>query len=474
MRLHLAEVAEILGTASATPERIAQGYSIDSRQVRPGDLFFAIRGRRLDGHKYVDQALERGAVAAVVERSFKEPAADALIPVNDTTEALQSLARTVRVRWGKVVIAVTGSTGKTTTKEMIAAVLGRRFSVLKSPGNLNNDYGLPQALLALEPEHQGAVVELAMSGPREIARLARMAEPEIGVVTNVAAVHLQFFNSIEGIARAKKELIENLSWDRLMPTAVLNDDDLRVRAFAQGFEGRVLTFGLGKGAQYRASNVEPTSGGGTRFHVSGPGLEEDLQLGLPGAHNVENALAAIAVARLLECTPEDLREGLGTFRNLSNRNEIFTLPDGITVINDSYNSNPRAMERMLETLAEWPGARRRIVVAGEMLELGKSSPELHRGVGRKCAECGVDWLIAVQGEARFFIEGAVERGMDPSRTHFSPMPRDAGEFCRSLLAPGDVVLVKGSRSVGLETVAELLCRNMSGASSEASRSGGGR
>lgn len=461
MRLQLSEVGEILKFTGPALKGVARGYSIDSRQIRPGEVFFAIRGRRLDGHDFVAKALERNALAAVVETGFwernREQLGDSLIPVQNTTDALQTLARAVRALWGKRLIAVTGSTGKTTTKEMIGAALARRFSVLKSPGNLNNDYGLPLALLALDPEHQFAVMELAMSGPGEIARLARIAEPDIGVVTNVAEVHLEFFDSIDGIARAKKELIENLCRDRGEPATVLNHDDSRVRAFAEGFQGRVVTFGLGEGAQYRASRLVKTASGGSRFHVSGPGLEEDFEIALPGAHNVENALAAIATARLLDLPVQDLQEALKTFKNLSRRSEILTLPNQVTVINDCYNSNPRAMERMLETLAEWPGAKRRIVVAGEMLELGETSGELHRQVGRKCAESRVDWLIGIQGEARRIVEAAVEAGMSAARTRFFPGAHAAAEFCLSLLDAGDVVLVKGSRSVGLETVTELLC-----------------
>jgi UDP-N-acetylmuramoyl-tripeptide--D-alanyl-D-alanine ligase len=465
MRLRLGDVIEVLESSCAAPEQVANGYSIDSRSTRPGDLFFAIRGRRLDGHEFVSQALERGAVAAVVERSFHEhsPAwlAAALIPVRDTTGALQVLAREVRRRWSKKIIAITGSTGKTTTKEMVAALLSTRFAVLKSPGNLNNDYGLPQALLELEASHDVAVVELAMSAAGEIERLARIAEPEIGVVTNVAPVHLQFFKTLDDIARAKGELIENLKVAHGRATAVLNFDDVRVRRFADGFKGRVVTFGCGPGAEFRAHQVEAAPGGGTTFRVAGPSLNAQFHLALPGLHNVENALAAIATASLFGVTADDIGKALSAFKNLPGRSEILTLSGGITVLNDCYNSNPRAMERMLETLAGWTGAKRRIVVAGEMLELGPQSAEWHRSVGGKCAECGADWVIGVQGDARFFLEGAREKGTDPLRLRFFRTAREAGEFCRTILREGDLVMVKGSRGVGLEEVIELLGNSLS-------------
>jgi UDP-N-acetylmuramoyl-tripeptide--D-alanyl-D-alanine ligase len=385
-----------------------------------------------------------------------------LLAVADTRSALQTLAREVRRKWGKRVVAVTGSAGKSTTKEMIAAILSRRFRVLRSPGNLNNDYGLPLALLGLEPEHDVAVVELAMSAPGEIARLARLAEPQVGVVTNVAAVHLKFFDSVDAIALAKRELVDYLATLGTYAVAVLNEDDERVRKFAEGFPGQVLTFGFSEKADVRATAVIVDKGLISTIKAKSPKWSADFTSSLPGRHNVANALAAIAVSCVFDILPEDIAQALAEFQNLHQRSEIFTLPGEVTIINDCYNSNPLAMERMLETLAAWPGARRRLVVAGEMLELGPTSPELHRGVGRQCAPSGVEWLIAVQGDARFFVDGAVEGGIHPSRGRFFPDAKSAGEFCQTLIAPGDVILVKGSRAVHLETVTEMLKGQESG------------
>lgn len=457
MKLTMSEVATILGASSAIPDRVAAGYSIDSRTLAPGELFFAIRGPRFDGHDFVAQALERGAVGAVVTPAFCEKAgarlAPALIPVLDPTQALQDLARAVRRKWGRRLVAVTGSAGKTTTKELIAAILARQFPVLKSPGNLNNYCGLPLALLSLVTSHQAAVVELAMSAPGEIALLAQIAEPEVGVVTNVASVHLQFFDSVDSIARAKHELIENLSPPA---TAVLNYDDERVRRFAEGFGGPVVTYGFGAGAQFRAVEHHPTPEGRSRFRAVSQGFEREFLIPLPGRHNVQNALAAIATASLFDIAPEAMAQALAHRPALPQRSEILTLPGEIHLLNDCYNSNPLAMEQMLETLAGWPGAKRRIVVAGEMLELGPLSPEWHRKVGRKCAESGVDWLLAVQGDARFLVEGAVEAGLAAARARVFDTPEEAAECCRGLLRPGDAVLIKGSRGVHLEKAIELL------------------
>ncbi len=457
MKLKLGEIASILGARAATSDQVVLGYSIDSRTILPHQLFFAIRGPRFDGHDFVGRAFERGAAGAVVSTDFAAKAdamiASALIAVPDPTRALQDLARAVRRKWGKRVVAITGSAGKTTTKELAAAILSRRYSVLKSPGNLNNYYGLPLALLALDPSQDVAVVELAMSAAGEIAMLARIAEPQIGVVTNVAPVHLQFFDSVDSIARAKHELIENLSSPA---TAVLNYDDPRVRKFGDGFRGKTITYGFEEGAQFRARDIRALDGQRSQFRVKAPAFERDFVLPLAGPHNVRNALAAIAATSPFEIAPEMIAQALTAPPTLHQRGEILALPGGITVLNDSYNSNPLAIEQMLETLAAWPRADRRIVVAGEMLELGPASPELHREIGRQCAERGVDWLLAVQGDAKFILEGAVEAGMPPANTAFVPKPEEAAERCLALLRPGDVVLVKGSRGVHLEKVIELL------------------
>ncbi len=460
MHLPLDKIAEIVRSPHPTSGRLAKGYSIDSRRVKPEELFFAIRGKRFDGHEFVPDALEIGAAGAVVERRFWENSSpeirESLIPVADTTEALQRLARGVRRLWAGRVVAITGSMGKTTTKEMLSALLSSRFSVHKSPGNLNNLYGLPLSLLDLEAEHQVAVVELAMSGRGEIARLAGIAEPDIGVVTNVAPVHLEFFDSIEGIARAKRELIDNLNARQGAGIAVLNYDDERVRRFSGGFNGVSVTFGLGRDAQFQATDVQNDSAGGSRFRVDGPGLDAEFDLPLPGVHNVENALAALAAASAFEIPVEAMQQTLAGFKNLSQRGEILTLSDNITLLDDCYNSNPGAMERMIEMLTGWEGARRRVVVAGEMLELGSTSPEIHREAGRKLAEAGIDFLIAVQGDAQYFVEGAAQAGLSREDAVFFPDAATAGAYCRDFIKAGDVVLVKGSRGVNLEKVIELL------------------
>jgi UDP-N-acetylmuramoyl-tripeptide--D-alanyl-D-alanine ligase len=459
MMLSTTAIADILGSRLDAPPQAVRGYSIDSRQVKEGDLFLAIRGARVDGHSFVGEALERGAVAAVVEAGSPKLSGlpfRRLLGVQDTTLALQQIAHAVRRQWGGKVVGITGSTGKTTTKEMLAAVLMQQMSVLKSHGNLNNQFGVPLTLLTLEPHHEVAVIEMAMSAAGEIERLASISEPQIGVVTNVAPAHLQFFESIDAIARAKRELIQQLHPPSV---AVLNQDDDRVRRFADGFEGRVLTFGLNEGADYRAVNVRAA------FQREFPITEFDLQGGqysgrismlLAGRHNVENALAAIATASLFDLPFENIHAALSQFHSLSQRTEILKLPGDLTVIDDAYNSNPRAMERMLEALADWPGARHRIVIAGEMLELGRSSAEWHDRVGWLCARSEANWLLAVQGDAKFFVEGAIRGGLARGRALFFSDAVGAGRFCQTIAGPGDVILVKGSRAVRLERAIEAL------------------
>lgn len=459
MDLSTARIAAILGSTDRPAAGMARGYSIDSRSVQPGDLFFAIRGPRFDGHEFVGQAVEKGAVAAVVREDFRPaPPEWPLIRVPGPVQALQQLALAVRREWTGRLIGVTGSAGKTTTKEILAAVLAERFQVLKSAGNLNNHLGVPLTLLRLTPTTEVAVIEMAMSAAGEIAALATLARPQTGVVTNVAPAHLEFFDSVDSIARAKREIIEHLQPPQ---AAVLNNDDQRVRRFGEGFMGRVVTFGFSEGSDYRALRVRTAGASGsenpvTDFEVQGPDYTGWFSIPLAGRHNVENALASIAAGSLFGLGIADLRAALRSFHLPDLRTEILRLPDGVTLINDAYNSNPRAMERMIESLASWPDAGRRIVLAGEMLELGPTSPELHRHIGLECARAGVDWLIGVQGHAVYFIDGAREAGLPVDRTCFFDGAREAGRYCRSLLQARDVVLVKGSRGVKLEDAIKVL------------------
>ncbi len=453
MKLQLSKIAEFTSAVGDFPrEEVVRGYSIDSRTIGSGELFFAVKGERLDGHDYVHAALEKGAAAAVVQKAELHRYVDKtrLLAVHDTLVALQTLATAVRKLWGKPLVGVTGSAGKTTTKESIAHVLGARFRVLKSEGNFNNHFGLPLMLLKLEPEHDVAVIEMGMSHAGEIRALAKIAQPEIGVVTNVAPVHLEFFDSLAGIARAKYELIESLPANG---TAVLNADDEYVSQFGRDFKGQVVTYGTrataGLHIDVRAENVQTRGAEGSEFDVVLAGGREHARLPLVGEHNILNALAAVAVGLARGLKPAEAVGALATLTPPDKRGQVLQLGN-ITVINDCYNSNPKALQAMVDALAAMK-AGRRIVVAGEMLELGPAGAEMHRAAGRHIAEKKIDVLLGVRGLAQGMVEGAQKAG---AHAEFVATPEEAGEWLARETRAGDVVLLKASRGVTLEKALE--------------------
>jgi UDP-N-acetylmuramoyl-tripeptide--D-alanyl-D-alanine ligase len=449
MILALAKVAEFIAAAGDFPrEQSAQAYSIDSRTIGPGELFFAVKGERLDGHDFVTAALEKGAVAAVVRKDqvHRYASHDRLLAVDDTLAALQTLATAVRKLWGKPLVGVTGSAGKTTTKEAIAHVLATRFRVLKSEGNFNNHFGLPLMLLKLEPEHDVAVIEMGMSHGGEIRALAKIAQPEIGVVTNVAPVHLQFFDSIAGIARAKYELIESLPPGG---TAILNADDEYVSQFGRDFRGKVVLYGTQPTSSVRAENVQPKGADGSEFDVVIANARVHARLPLVGSHNVLNALAAVAVGVERGLKLAEAVDALATLVPPDKRGQVVQLGN-ITVVNDCYNSNPKALQAMVDALAAMP-AGRRIVVAGEMLELGSAGDDLHRQAGRHMADRKVDALVGVRGLAQAMVAAAGQAGVGAV---FVATPEEAGEWLARETRDGDVVLLKASRGVKLEKALE--------------------
>lgn len=451
MNLPLSRIAEVIAAAGGFPrDAVASGYSIDTRTLKPGDLFFAVKGERLDGHDFIQQALARGAVAAVVGRSQNLQQTGSAAPwlvVDDPLAALQRLAGFVRTLWGKPVIGITGSVGKTTTKDAVAHVLQSRYRVHKSEGNLNNHFGLPLMLLRIQPEHELAVIEMGMSHAGEIAALARIAQPTIGVFTCVAPVHLEFFSSIAGIAEAKRELMTALPETGV---AVLNADDEYVAAFGRGFKGQILTYGVHRPAAVKAENVISRGPLGSSFDVVAGGDRRHCDLALVGEHNVANALAAIATALSMGLALEQAGQALASLAPADKRGQVLHI-DNVTVINDCYNSNPKALQAMVNALAGMP-AGRRIVVAGEMLELGPSAEELHRASGRHLAERGIDFVMGVRGLARELVESARAGGI---LAIFVDTPQEAGEWLARETRAGDVVLLKASRGVKLELALEV-------------------
>jgi UDP-N-acetylmuramoyl-tripeptide--D-alanyl-D-alanine ligase len=450
VRLTLGKTAEFISAAGDFDREVTvHGYSIDSRTVETGQLFFAVKGERLNGHDYVEQALAQGASAAVVARDQlgRYPVKERLLVVEDTLVALQNLATAVRRLWGKPLIAVTGSAGKTTTKEAIAHVLATRFRVLKSEGNFNNHFGLPLMLLKVEPEHDLAVIEIGMSHAGEIRALAKIAQPEVGVVTNVAAVHLEFFDSLADIARAKYELIESLPANG---TAIVNADDEYVSRFGRGFKGKVVSYGTHEMANVRAENMEAKGIEGIEFDVVIGTERQHATLPLVGQHNVLNALAAVSVGVERGMKLVEAVGALATMAPAEKRGRVLQVGN-ITVINDCYNSNPKALKAMVDALAGMP-AKRRVVLAGEMLELGPAGEEMHREAGQHIAENNVDVLLGVRGLAQTMVEAATHRGI---RAEFVASSDEAGEWLAREVRDGDVILLKASRGVKLEKALDV-------------------
>jgi UDP-N-acetylmuramoyl-tripeptide--D-alanyl-D-alanine ligase len=440
MRFPLSQIAEVIGARfEGLAEGAVTGWSVDTRSLQPGDLFFALRGERRDGHEFLEDAFRRGAAAAVVDRPVQ--ASGPLLRVDGVLEAMQSLAAWARRRWGGRLIAITGSAGKTTTKEITASLLSSVKRTAKSEGNLNNHIGVPLTLLRLPEEAEAAVVEMGMNHAGEIRQLAAIARPDVGVVTNVGSAHLGFFSSVEEVALAKRELIESLPAGGV---AVLNADDPRVIRFRDVHPGPVLTFGLSEGADLRATEVECRPGW-IRFRLEGgPQFEAPLD----GLHGVSNLLAGLAAARAVGVEPAALTEAARKLEAPGGRGRRF-VHNGITVLDDCYNSNPEAAKRMLEVLRDEP-ARRKIAVLGEMLELGRWSESLHRDVGRHAARCGIHMLIGIRGAASHMVDEAVSAGVSSGAAFFFEDPAEAGDFLRREARPGDAVLFKGSRGVHVE------------------------
>ncbi len=454
----LGELAGAVGSRriAGAAETRAGGVSIDSRSLRPGDLFVAIRGARFDGHRFVADALARGAVGALVSdaAALGTPPAAPGIVVDDTLRALQALARRVRRDSGARVVAVTGSVGKTTTKELSAALLETRYRVFRNRGNLNNHIGLPLSLLELRTRPEVAVVELGMSGPGEIRRLVEIAEPDVRVWTNVGEAHAEFFPSTEAIADAKAEILTGASPDAVV---VANAADDRVMRRVAGFPGRVVTFGVEVEAEVSAQAVEDLGLDGVRARLRTPVGAAPVRTRLLGRGNLANVLAAVGVALTFDVPLAAAVERAAAVEAPPHRGRIHRLAGGVAVIDDSYNSSPLALETALATLARGR-AGRRVAVLGEMLELGARSEALHRAAGRAAAAAGVGLLLTVGGEpARVLGRAAVEAGAPAAGVLHCETAEEAASRAAASVRDGDVVLVKGSRGVRTDRVVTRLC-----------------
>ena len=454
------------------------GFSIDSRTTGAGELFFALsqedyaragfNGTFVDAHRFIPQAFRSGGVAAVARRDRVERDAELqslrgrLLVVEDAIAALQELARKVYEAWARPVIGITGSAGKTTAKELTAHLLkasGRR--VLKSERNYNNGLGLPLAVLQMVAEGRSpeefdiAVLEMGMSSPtHEIERLCKITPPDVGVELLVAPVHLEHLGTIENIAAAKAELIEGL---KPGGTAVLNADDKLVMAMQGKHDGPTLTFGIENEADVMATKIDTKRFGRSRFHLRTPLGETFAELHMPGRHNLMNALAAAAVATCFEIGPEEIARALQSVTPAKMRGEVIDFAAGFTLVDDSYNSNPRSLLSIVQTIAEsGADARRRIVVAGEMLELGDEGARMHREAGREIALSGIEVVWGVRGLAFELVEGALEAGMSREATRFFETSEQAAAALVEEVREGDLILVKGSRGVETDKVVARL------------------
>lgn len=437
------------------PAHRFSAISIDSRTLPADALFFAVRGERLDGHDYVDQAIARGAAGIVLEQDktgvlpIQEWTQQgiACVAVPDTTDALGDLARFHRRRIECRVIAVTGSNGKTTTRAMTASVLERRFVTLATQGNLNNQFGLPLTLFRLTPEHRTAVLELGMNHAGEIRTLTRICEPDLGVITNIAPAHLHGVGSLDGVMNAKGELLEEMS-DR--GTAVLNGDDPRCRELARRWPGRLVLFGTASDCSLRAESIEESETG-ISFVLKFPGEERKVRLCVPGRFMVFDALAAAAVGYESGLTPAEVRDGLEGFVPVPGRMNLLNTRRSIRLIDDTYNANPESMKGAIRSFGFLKGNRRGFLVLGDMLELGEDASALHREVGTAAAQSAATMLMASGSFADSIREGALKGGMASDRI-FLGSREEITAALKSALQPEDWVLIKGSRGMAMEKI----------------------
>jgi len=429
----------------------------DSRTLAAGDLFVALRGPTFDGHAFVSEAFERGAVAVIVERG-RVPSGPRVIEVRDTLEALQRLAHRVRMSVGTKVIAITGSAGKTTTKETIATLLSTRWRVVKNKGNLNNHIGLPLSLMQLRTAPDIAVMELGMNHAGEISRLVEIALPDVRVWTNVGDAHVGFFDSIDALADAKAEILEEADATTVL---VCNVDDPFVISRIGGFPGRVLSFGESAGATVRAASVRNRGVRGMSADVATPAGQQTIETPLLGRGNLYNILAATAVALEFGMPLEEIALEVSRLQPADRRGVVHRLRDGVTLVDDSYNSSPSALRRALDVLAYESADARTVAVLGEMLELGEHSIRLHQDCGRAVATAGIGQLFVVGGPpARALGEAAMAAGMDPSLVAYTETSAEAAPRVAAAVHAGDVVLVKGSRGTRTDIIADRLMADL--------------
>ena len=434
------------------PEDVFEGLSTDSRDVIKGNLFIPLTGERFDGHDFIPDAIKNGASGLIVQRG-KEDITEkisgnvSVILVNDTLRALGDIANLWRNKFTIPVVAVTGSSGKTTTKEMIATVAGLSGNVLKSRGNYNNLVGLPLSLLELNPGHEMAVIEMGTNRRGEIARLTAIAEPDIGVITNIGPAHLEGFGSVDVVMEEKGDLFSNMKDNGV---AVINRDDEFSRILAARWTGRNISFGIDENAFARAERIFMRGERGVSFTLEMGGTSKGIDMAVVGRHNIYNALACAAACRAMDIEYDLICDGLSAFRQIKGRMDIHRLKGGGIVIDDTYNANPASVMEALKTLSDLKGNNESIVIFGDMLELGEEAERLHENIGKTMADTGVGNIFLRGDFAGAVARGAIEGGLREDHIYFAETPDTIMETLQLLLREEDWILVKGSRSMKME------------------------
>lgn len=435
---------------NSSDETEITGVSIDSRSIKPGDMFIALKGESFDGHDFIGAAAAKGAALVITEKKL-----DLDIPyilVEDSLKALQAAARYYRGKFSIPFVAITGSSGKTTTKDMIASVLSQKYEVLKTEGNLNNAIGLPLMLLRLRHSHKIAVLEMGMNSPGEIRLLSDIVRQDIAVISNVGTAHIEYLGSRENILKAKLEILAY--FDRGNIAVINGDNDMLAGLSSDRYD--IVRYGLEPKNDVYASMITERGEEGTDFTVAFDGVPETLTVPLPGIHNVYNALSAIAVARLFGINAEEIRKGLMSFKPSKNRMDIMNTPEGIKIINDVYNANPESMRAAINALKSYKAEGRRILISGDMLELGDISEKEHFDIGRYAASNGIDIIASIGNFSGAVRKGAEASGIDGKNLYAFPDKETAAPVLKKILRPGDLVLVKGSRSMKLEYIVDYI------------------
>ena len=453
------EVVSAIGgrQISGSPDELIGGLSTDSRRMIPGHIFLALKGEFYNGHNFLAEATNAGAAGVIVQSDTTIPQELStnnlvVITVSSTLKALGDLALWWRRQWGARVIAITGSNGKSTTKEMAASILSLKANTMKSPGNFNNLIGLPLALLSLKEDHRMAVLEMGMNRRGEIARLTQIAEPDIGLITNVARAHLEGLGDLNGVIKAKGELLRMIS---KKSTVILNGDDELTSGLASTFPGPIITFGLGKMNQVRAGEIKKLGDYTQAFNIHIKGERVNVKINLPGIHNVFNALGGAAIAFCLSISKKLIAQGLGNFRPLKGRFQIIDLNGGIQIIDDTYNANPSSLRAALQTIKDLK-KQGLVVGLGEMLELGKEAAKYHFDAGHLIAGMGTRYLVVLGEHGRQIIEGACKGGMDIEQTYLATTHTEMIDAIKAQVREGDIVFLKGSRKMALDKVVEVI------------------